>query len=81
MEQEQRTLNDQDDAEVEALELVLFQVPECYVYLVYIPQFSNIHCSIPFRFVILIMYNSVKLVECIGIFYFLVDLRSGMIDE
>ncbi|KAL6141219.1 hypothetical protein ACLB2K_059509 [Fragaria x ananassa] len=34
MEQEQRTLNDQDDAEVEALELVLFQVPECYVYLI-----------------------------------------------
>ncbi|XP_050383576.1 uncharacterized protein At1g03900 [Argentina anserina] len=36
MEQEQKktTLNDQDDAEVEALELVLFQVPECYVYLI-----------------------------------------------
>lgn len=34
MEKEQRVANDQDDAEVEALELVLFQVPECYVYLI-----------------------------------------------
>ncbi|PRQ50026.1 putative PH domain-containing protein [Rosa chinensis] len=34
MEQDQKILNDQDDAEVEALELVLFQVSECYVYLI-----------------------------------------------
>ena len=42
MEKEQKVSNDQDDAEFEALELVLFQVPECYVYLVY-SSISTVH--------------------------------------